>query len=138
MQIESCGDPLAISPAGALGLFQVMPFHFSSEDDPFDAETNAARGMRYLAGSLRLASNDLGLALAGYNGGHGVIGLGRLEWAAETRRYVAWGEAILQEARSGLTRSPQLEAWLSAGGDRLCQQADRRQAVSPSSARPAQ
>ena len=27
MQIESCGDPLAESPAGAIGLFQVMPYH---------------------------------------------------------------------------------------------------------------
>ena len=28
MQIESCGDPRALSRAGAKGLFQVMPFHF--------------------------------------------------------------------------------------------------------------
>jgi hypothetical protein len=29
MQIESCGDPRATSRAGAMGLFQVMPYHFA-------------------------------------------------------------------------------------------------------------
>src|SRR3972149_6264675 len=28
MQIESCGDPQALSRSGAMGLFQVMPYHF--------------------------------------------------------------------------------------------------------------
>jgi len=138
MQIESCGDPLAVSPAGAVGLFQVMPYHFSQGDDPFDAETNATRGLDYLAGGLRLASNDPGLALAGYNGGHSVIGLPASMWADETRRYVIWGEGILQEARAGLNSSPRLEAWLRAGGDRLCRLADSRLAQLPSAARPAQ
>ena len=30
MQIESCGDPRATSRSGAIGLFQVMPYHFAS------------------------------------------------------------------------------------------------------------
>ncbi|MGH2626986.1 MAG: transglycosylase SLT domain-containing protein, partial [Anaerolineales bacterium] len=40
IQIESCGDPGAVSSSGALGLFQVMPFHFGEEDEPLDVETN--------------------------------------------------------------------------------------------------
>jgi hypothetical protein len=123
MQIESCGDPLAVSPSGAIGLFQVMPYHFSPEDDPFSAETNASRGLTYLAKGLSLAANEPGLALAGYNGGHGVIGLPERQWANETLRYVDWGVGILQEARAGLTSSPTLAAWLASGGRSLCRQA---------------
>src|SRR5689334_12487007 len=45
MQIESCGNPAARSSAGAIGLFQVMPFHFYSSDNAYDPETNARRGL---------------------------------------------------------------------------------------------
>ena len=48
MQIGSCGDEFARSSAGAVGLFQVMPFHFVSTDNPFDPDTNALRGLMYL------------------------------------------------------------------------------------------
>ena len=34
MQIESCGDPQAVSRSGAMGLFQVMPFHFHRGENP--------------------------------------------------------------------------------------------------------
>ena len=44
MQIESCGNPQAVSPVGAQGLFQVMPYHFYSGEDMLDPETNALRG----------------------------------------------------------------------------------------------
>ena len=49
MQIESCGDPRAVSSAGASGLFQVMPFHFHFGENPFDPDTNALRGTSYLS-----------------------------------------------------------------------------------------
>lgn len=48
MQIESCGHPTVVSGAGARGLFQVMPFHFSADEDMLDPETNARRGASYL------------------------------------------------------------------------------------------
>ena len=73
MQIESCGNPSARSGAGAMGLFQVMPFHFHFGENPYNPETNALRGLNYLARSLQTASGDARLALAGYNGGIGVI-----------------------------------------------------------------
>ncbi len=78
IQIESCGDPEVSSPAGAQGLFQVMPFHFESGEDMLDVQTNARRGLEYLTGSLDRADDHAGLAMAGYNGGHGVIDRG---WA---------------------------------------------------------
>ncbi|MEW6568058.1 MAG: transglycosylase SLT domain-containing protein [Chloroflexota bacterium] len=123
MQIESCGDPTAVSPAGAKGLFQVMPFHFPEGEDPFDPEDNARRGLSYLARALELAQGNVALALAGYNGGHGVIALRPELWPAETRRYVAWGVPILREVESDSGFSPTLQQWLAAGGEDLCQRA---------------
>lgn len=123
MQIESCGDPAVSSAAGAQGLFQVMPYHFTSGEQPLDPETNAKRGLAYLARSLQLAGGDRALALAGYNGGHGVIGLPASSWPAETRRYVLWGTGILEDVAAGLSRSPALQAWMDAGGASLCRMA---------------
>ena len=123
MQIESCGNPLARSSAGAQGLFQVMPFHFSAGEQPTDPEVNAQRGLAYLARSMQLAGDDLAAGFAGYNGGHGVIDWPPSEWPQETIRYVRWATGILQEARSGLVPSPTLQTWLAAGGAYLCRQA---------------
>lgn len=123
MQIESCGDPNARSIAGAQGLFQVMPFHFTTGEDMLDPDTNARRGMNYLAEGLRLANGNFGLALAGYNGGHGVIGRNWDNWPSETRRYYTWGNGIYAEAKSGAETSETLASWMAAGGRSLCNQA---------------
>ena len=123
MQIESCGHPRVRSSAGALGLFQVMPFHFQEGEDPLDPQTNARRGLSYLARSLDLSDGQIDLALAGYNGGHGVIDRDPNTWAPETRRYVQWGMGIIEDISRGELRSPQLDAWLAAGGANLCRQA---------------
>jgi soluble lytic murein transglycosylase-like protein len=123
MQIESCGHPQVSSPAGALGLFQVMPFHFDAMDDPFLPATNAARGLSYLSRSLLLARGDVGLALAGYNGGHSVIARSPSAWPNETLRYVHWGTQILHDVERELSPSPGVQAWLAAGGAALCARA---------------
>jgi len=123
MQIESCGHPRVHSSAGALGLFQVMPFHFTKGEDPLDPQTNAKRGLLYLARSLDLSNGQIDLALAGYNGGHGVIERDPNTWAPETRRYVQWGTGILEDISKGELRSAQLDAWLAAGGANLCRRA---------------
>jgi soluble lytic murein transglycosylase-like protein len=123
MQIESCGHPRVLSPSGAIGLFQVMPFHFSKDEDPFDPDTNAKRGLGYLARSLEIAEGRYDLAFAGYNGGHSVIAVERAAWPQETQRYVDWGVNILQEIRRGDEILTSLQAWLNAGGDHLCTQA---------------
>lgn len=127
IQIESCGDPLVSSPAGAQGLFQVMPFHFDTGEDMLDVQTNARRGLDYLLGSLERSGGHVGLALAGYNGGHGAIYRGWAAWPAETRRYYYWGARIYAEAVSGMAKSPTLDEWLTVGGSSLCFQAGEHQ-----------
>ncbi|MDX2138491.1 MAG: transglycosylase SLT domain-containing protein [Chloroflexota bacterium] len=120
IQIESCGDPTVGSSAGAQGLFQVMPFHFEPEEDMLDVQTNARRGLDYLAGALALAQGDVRLALAGYNGGYGIM---YRDWVAETRAYVSWGSRIYADASTGATTSAALADWLAAGGANLCRRA---------------
>jgi soluble lytic murein transglycosylase-like protein len=126
MQIESCGDPRALSRSGAIGLFQVMPFHFYATDNPYDPDTNALRGLDYLARSLTSAGGNARLALAGYNGGIGVIAQPEWMWSAQTDRYVHYGAAIYEDARQGLSTSPMLDDWYSTYGASLCRQAHER------------
>ena len=130
MQIESCGDPRALSRAGAMGLFQVMPFHFHLGENPFNPETNALRGSSYLSRSLQAAGGSARLALAGYNGGIGVISRGEATWSAETNRYVRFGGPIYEDAHSGATSSPTLDEWYQKYGAGLCRQARNRLGLS--------
>lgn len=130
MQIESCGAPNVVSGAGAQGLFQVMPDHFATGENTLDPDTNAARGLAYLALGLARASGDAGLALAGYNGGHGMIGLDSSLWPAQTQRYWYWGSGIYQDAAGGQAQSGRLQEWLQAGGASLCAQANSQLGLS--------
>ncbi len=126
MQIESCGNPSARSVAGAAGLFQVMPYHFQVNEDAYNPNTNALRGLDYLRRSLERANGDARLALAGYNGGIGVIGRAESRWAAETRRYAYWGSGIYADAQQNASESARLNEWLAAGGASLCKKAHQR------------
>lgn len=126
IQIESCGDARARSSAGASGLFQVMPYHFQSGEDPFHPGTNARRGLNYLGRSLQ-QGESVRLALAGYNGGINGARRPPAEWPAETRRYVYWGMGIYKDARAGKNHSVRLDEWLAAGGQSLCAAAASRQ-----------
>ena len=126
MQIESCGDPRATSSAGAMGLFQVMPFHFRALENPYDPDTNATRGLAYLARSLAAGGGDARLALAGYNGGIGVISRGEWTWHTQTKRYVQYGVPIYEDARNGLSTSAALNQWYEKYGVSLCRQASQR------------
>jgi hypothetical protein len=131
MLLESCGNPNALSRAGAMGLFQVMPYHFASGDDPYNPDTNAARGLAYLKRSLKAANGDARLALAGYNGGIGVIGRSESSWAGETQRYAYWGSGIYAEVSSGAVESLRLQQWLKAGGASGCRLAASRLGITP-------
>ncbi len=126
MQIESCGDPRAKSSAGAMGLFQVMPFHFYATDDPYAPNTNALRGLTYLAKSLETARGDTRLALAGYNGGIGIIPRAEWTWSTQTKRYTQYGAPIYNDARSGIPSSSALNKWYENYGASLCSQASQR------------
>ena len=126
MQIESCGDPRATSRSGATSLFQVMPFHFRFGENPYDPETNALRGLNYLSRSLQAGGGNARLALAGYNGGIGVISRSEWAWPSETKRYVLYGAPIYEDARSGATSSAMLTEWYQKYGASLCRQAAQR------------
>ncbi len=125
MQIESCGDPLATSHAGAMGLFQVMPYHFEAGENSYDPATNARRGLGYLSDSLATHITPR-LALAGYNGGINGVKRPEYQWANETVRYAYWGSGIYAEASAGDQESATLNEWLNAGGASLCAQARQR------------
>jgi soluble lytic murein transglycosylase-like protein len=126
MQIESCGDPRATSRSGATSLFQVMPFHFKLGENAYDPETNALRGLNYLARSLQAGGGNPRLALAGYNGGIGVISRSEWAWPSETKRYVLYGGPIYEDARNGATSSAAVTEWYQKYGAGLCRQAAQR------------
>jgi hypothetical protein len=129
MQIESCGDPDAVSQSGAKGLFQVMPFHFGTGEDMFSPETNAERGLNYLRQSYRRAGGRIDLTLAGYNGGLSQIDTPPELWPKETRRYVRWGTGMWSDLERNPSQSETLSEWLAAGGSRLCRDAQTSQSV---------
>lgn len=133
MQIESCGHPTVVSSAGARGLFQVMPFHFASDENMVDPDTNAKRGGNFLNYCLGAANGDVGLALACYNGGPSVINRPLNTWASETQRYYRWGVGIYGDAVMNRPQSDTLDAWMQAGGSRLCQLAGQEIGIYSSS-----
>lgn len=119
MQIESCGFSQARSPAGAMGLFQVMPYHFVDGENPYNPATNAKRGLLYLQSALEIGGSPR-MALAGYNGGINGAQNPPEQWPDEVHRYIYWGTAIYQDAIAGQDQSPRLDEWLARGGASLC------------------
>lgn len=74
MKVESSGSPRAVSPRGAMGLMQVMPF-WSKElgadhRSIFEPETNVWLGISVLKHYLK-RYKELDVALAAYNGSLG-------------------------------------------------------------------
>lgn len=70
---ERCPDgpvtPSCTSRSGALGIAQVMPFHFGPEEDGRDPRTNIFRGAEILARYIETKGGDVKLGLAAYNCG---------------------------------------------------------------------
>jgi soluble lytic murein transglycosylase-like protein len=85
---ESAGNPDAVSPAGAMGLMQLMPGTARELGVvcAFDPRENVTAGTRYLR-RMRDRLGSWSRALAGYHAGPGAVEAGRL--SATTRRYVA-------------------------------------------------
>ncbi|MDP1710660.1 MAG: transglycosylase SLT domain-containing protein [candidate division WWE3 bacterium] len=61
--------PSCTSTSGALGMAQVMPFHFAYNEDGRDPQTNLFRGAEILARYIEVKGGDLRLGLAAYNCG---------------------------------------------------------------------
>lgn len=91
VEVESGFRPAVISPAGAVGLTQLMPetAQWLGSEDPVNPESNLDGGARYLRWLLNEYDGDLELALAGYNAGPGnVQRFGGVPPFHETRTYV--------------------------------------------------
>ena len=75
IEVESAFDRFAISVSGARGLMQVMPFWLDeinlSDKNLFKIRTNLRMGCTILRYYMDMESNNLGPALARYNGSYG-------------------------------------------------------------------
>ena len=91
IQVESSGDPGALSRKGAMGLMQLMPetARELGVADPYDPRQNVRGGCSYLRRMLDTFDGDLELALASYNAGPSAVRrFGGIPPYEETRRYV--------------------------------------------------
>ncbi|MDR6386010.1 lytic transglycosylase domain-containing protein [Paraburkholderia caribensis] len=91
IDVESGGDPFAVSSKGARGLMQLMPQTGAQQGagDLFDPYQNVVAGTRLLD-TLLATFGDVPLALAAYNAGEGAVRKfgGTVPPYAETQKYV--------------------------------------------------
>lgn len=114
LQAESGGDPLAVSPTGAMGLMQIMPatwdelrIHHGLGADPFDPRDNILAGAAYLR-QLHDRYGSIRAMLAAYNAGPAryEASLAGTPLPPETRTYIAaLAPVIDKESVAGVTRS---------------------------------
>jgi soluble lytic murein transglycosylase-like protein len=91
IQVESEGNPKAVSRKGAMGLMQLMPSVLEAYqvEDPFDPLANVEAGVRHLKYLLQEFSGNLSLALAAYNAGPGTVRkYGGIPPFPETHKYL--------------------------------------------------
>ncbi|HSE94625.1 MAG TPA: lytic transglycosylase domain-containing protein [Methylomirabilota bacterium] len=75
VQVESGGNPGAVSPKGAQGLMQLMPQRSAELGvrDPFNPLQNLDGGVRHLRDLLQRFAGNVTLALAAYNAGEAAV-----------------------------------------------------------------
>jgi len=73
IEAESNWNPRAVSPAGAVGLMQLMPDTAAAfrVGNRFDPAENIRGGVAYLAFLMEECGGDLRLVVGAYNAGHG-------------------------------------------------------------------
>ena len=115
MQVESNGNPRAVSSTGAMGLMQIMPATWTAlraryrlGADPFDPHDNIIAGAAYLR--MLLDRYGRGGFLAAYNAGPRRFEdylAGRRPLKDETRRYLSKLATMLPDAGiSGIASRP--------------------------------
>ena len=105
MQWESGGNPNALSPQGAVGLFQLMPKTAKTLGvNPHNIEENIKGGIMYLAQLRDKYNGNHELILRGYNAGPGATDAGR--YPQETRKYVPGVLSIYRKYRERRPQAP--------------------------------
>jgi len=111
ISVESSGNAVAVSGAGAQGLMQLMPdtaLRFGVKDSLI-ADQNIAGGVKYLNWLMEEFERDPILVLAGYNAGEGSVRKHEgVPPFSETRDYVPKVLAAFQVAKGLCLTPPQL------------------------------
>ena len=99
IEVESGGNPLATSSAGAKGLMQLMPGTAAEMgvDNPFDVHQNIRGGTRYLRKLMDRYRGNVRLTLAAYNWGMGNVETRPQGMPGETRNYILKVEKAIQK-----------------------------------------
>lgn len=111
ISVESAGDSMAVSVAGAQGLMQLMPATAArfNVSDSLSAEQNIKGGVAYLDWLMGHFDNDPILVLAGYNAGEGSVrDANGVPPFPETRGYVPKVLAAFAVARGLCLTPPEL------------------------------
>jgi hypothetical protein len=119
-EVESGGDPLSVSPKGALGLMQLMPatareFSVLNPFNPADNAMGAADFLAYLRNRFVNNPNLQGLPalLAAYNAGPGAVEkYGGIPPYSETNNYV---RRVIERYTNALSTQPAVRSVLIIG-----------------------
>lgn len=135
--VESAGQPTALSPKGARGLWQFMPdtarrygLTVNSEtDDRLDVEKSTRAAARYLH-DLHLQFGSWPLALAAYNAGERLVQNAVLRAGSEDFALLGRNRLLPAETRAYVPAVMAASTLFS--GDRLFETSQSQSAISPS------